>query len=55
MPNTRLPNSVFFMLVVLGAAQFFYYAPRLPEIMGSHFSGAGVVNDWQAKTAFFTM
>jgi len=55
MPNTRLPNSVFFMLVVLGAAQFFYYAPRLPEIMGSHFSGAGIVNGWQTKTAFFTM
>jgi uncharacterized membrane protein len=55
MPNTRLANSVFFMLVVLGAAQFFYYAPRLPDIMGSHFSGAGVVNGWQAKTAFFTM
>ena len=55
MPNTRLPNSVFFMLVVLGGAQFFYYAPRLPEIIGSHFSGAGVVNGWQTKTAFFAM
>ncbi|MCU1243432.1 MAG: hypothetical protein JWO71_4158 [Candidatus Acidoferrum typicum] len=55
MPNTRLPNSIFFMLIVLGAVQFFYYTPRLPEILGSHFGKAGSVNAWQTKTAFLSM
>jgi len=55
MPNTRLPNSIFFMLVVLGAVQFFYYMPRLPEIVASHFGKAGSVNAWQTKTMFFSM
>jgi uncharacterized membrane protein len=55
MPNTRLPNSIFFMLIVLGAAQFFFYAPRLPETLASHFGKAGSVNAWQTKTVFFSM
>ncbi|HXN53130.1 MAG TPA: hypothetical protein VN943_14455 [Candidatus Acidoferrum sp.] len=54
MPNTRLPNSIFFMLVVLGAVQSTYYAPRIPEILGSHFVRGGFVNAWQTKTAFFS-
>jgi uncharacterized membrane protein YbaN (DUF454 family) len=52
-PNTRLPNSIFFMLAVLGGAQFAFYSPRLPEILGSHFSPGGYVNGWQTKAAFF--
>jgi len=55
MSNTRLPNPIFFMLVVLGAVQFFYYTPHLPEILASHFGKAGSVNAWQTKTAFFLM
>ena len=55
MPNTRLPNSIFFMLVAVGAVQFFYYAPRLPEILGSHFSGTGSANGWQTKLTFFSI
>jgi uncharacterized membrane protein len=54
MPNPRLPNSIFFMLVVLGAVQFAYYAPRIPGILGSHFAQGGAVNAWQTKTAFFS-
>jgi uncharacterized membrane protein len=54
-PNTRLPNSIFFMLVLFGAVQFFYYAPRLPDIVASHFGKAGSVNGWQTKTIFFGM
>ncbi len=53
MLNTRLPNSIFFALVALGAVQLSYYAPRIPEILGSHFSGGGFVNGWQTKAAFF--
>jgi uncharacterized membrane protein len=55
MPNTRLPNSIFFMLIALAAVQFFYYTPRLPDILASHFGKAGSVNAWQTKTAFFSM
>jgi uncharacterized membrane protein len=55
MSNTRLPSSVFFVLAMLGAAQYFYYAPRLPEVVGSHFAGSGAVNGWQTKAAFFGM
>jgi hypothetical protein len=54
MPNTRLPNSIFFTLVALGAAQLFYYAPRIPEILGSHFAWGGFANGWQTKAAFFS-
>ena len=55
MPNTRLPNSIFFLLIVLGAVQLFYYTPRLPEILASHFGRTGSVNAWQTKTVFFPM
>ena len=54
MPNTRLPNSIFFALVALGAVQLSYYAPRIPEILGSHFARGGFVNGWQTKAAFFS-
>ena len=53
MPNTRLPNSIFFSLVALGALQVFFYAPRIPEILGSRFSRGGFVNGWQTRTVFF--
>lgn len=55
MPHTRLPNSVFFMLVVLGAVQLFYYMARLPDVLASHFGRTGSVNAWQTKTAFFAL
>ena len=54
MDKARLPNSIFFLLVVLGAGQFAYYAPRIPEILGSHFVRGGFVNGWQTKAAFFS-
>jgi uncharacterized membrane protein len=54
MDKTRLPNSIFVLLVVFGAGQFFYYAPRIPEVLGSHFGPRGFVNGWQTKAAFFT-
>jgi uncharacterized membrane protein len=55
MPNTRLPGSIFFALVLIGAAQYAYYAPRLVEVLASHFAGNGAVNSWQSKAAFFAM
>lgn len=55
MPNRRLPTSVFFVLALVGALQYAYYAPRLPEVLASHFAGNGAVNGWQSKAAFFSM
>ena len=54
MDKARFPNSIFFLLVVLGAGQFAYYAPRTPGILGSHFAGSGFVNGWQTKIAFLS-
>ena len=54
MPNTRLPTSVFFALGLLAAVQYAYYAPRLPEIVGSHFRGDGMPTAWQTKAVFLT-
>jgi hypothetical protein len=54
MPHTRLPSSIFFALVALGAVQLFYYAPRIPEILGAHFAWGGFVTGWQTKAAFFS-
>jgi len=55
MSNSRLPTSIFFALALFGAVQYVYYAPRLPEILGSHFGITGAVNGWQTKTAFFSI
>src|SRR5258708_39378275 len=30
-----------------------YYAPRVPEILGSHFGKSGFVKAWPTKVAFF--
>ncbi len=47
--------SIFLSLALLGAVQYFYYAPRLPEVLGSHFGITGALNGWQTKTAFFSI
>lgn len=54
MSNTRLPSSIFVALALFGAVRYIYYAPRLPEVLGSHFAGNGAVNAWQSKAAFFS-
>jgi uncharacterized membrane protein len=51
MPNARVPNSIFFALVLVAAVQWAYYAPRLPEIVGSHFGKSGFASAWQTKVA----
>ena len=55
MGNTRLPNSIFVVLVVVAAVQLNYYAQRLPDIVGSHFGTSGFASAWQTKMAFFTV
>src|SRR5258708_6429401 len=53
MPNTRLPNSIFFVLVLVAAMQSAYYAPRIPEILGAHFGKSGIASAWQMRVEFF--
>jgi uncharacterized membrane protein len=55
MSNRRLPNSIFFALILVAAVQLNYYAQRLPEIVGSHFGASGLASGWQTKAAFFTV
>lgn len=54
MDKARFPNATFFLLILLGAGQFVYYAPRIPEVLGSHFARGGFVNGWQTKAAFYS-
>ncbi len=40
-------------LLALSWAQWWVYAPRLPERMASHFSASGAPNGWSSPTQFF--
>ena len=55
MRNTRLPNSIFVVLVVVAAVQLNYYGQRLPDVLGSHFGTSGSASAWQTKVAFFSV
>lgn len=52
MPNARLPRSLFFLLVSASALHAWYYYPRLPEVVASHFGREGTPNGWQTKPDF---
>jgi uncharacterized membrane protein len=49
----RLSKIILFFLIGLFAAQCVYYYPNLPEIMASHFDGAGRPNGWMSKQSFY--
>lgn len=40
-------------LLALSLAQWWVYAPRLPERMASHFSASGAANGWSSPGEFF--
>ncbi|MDH3215398.1 MAG: DUF1648 domain-containing protein [Candidatus Krumholzibacteria bacterium] len=48
-------RKVFVALLVLSVVQTFLYYPQVPEVMASHFDGAGHPNGWMPKTAFFCL
>ena len=48
-------RSCFISLLLLAAAQVFYYYPRMPDTVASHFDGLGAANDWSSKTGFFAI
>jgi hypothetical protein len=49
--GTRLPSSIFFFLVVVGALQASSYAARMPQPVASHFR-SGMPNGWQTQIGF---
>jgi hypothetical protein len=51
--GTRLPSSIFFFLVILGAVQASSYAARMPQPLASHFRSGGMPNGWQSHIGFF--
>ncbi len=54
MKDPRFPRLIFWVLVAAAAAQILVYYPRLPQMLASHFDGAGRPNGWQTKTVFFS-
>lgn len=43
---------LFTVLIVVALAQVFYYYPQLPQVVASHFDGAGVANGWSSREVF---
>jgi uncharacterized membrane protein len=50
--HTRLPSSIFFFLVAVGAVQVSSYAARMPQPLASHFRSGGLPNGWETKAGF---
>lgn len=48
----RLPVTIFLILLVLGVFQNLAYGPALPDVVASHFDGAGRPNGHQTRAAF---
>ena len=51
----RLSRIILFFLIGVFVSQCVYYYPNLPEIMASHFDGAGKPNGWMSKQSFFLL
>lgn len=50
--NSRLPKSLFVILVLIGVVYFWSNYAQLPDVVASHFNARGVPNGWQSKTMF---
>jgi serine/threonine-protein kinase len=48
-------RNIFIGLLVVSIIQTILYFPQLPDVMASHFDGAGRPNGWMSKTAFFAI
>ena len=42
-------------LIALAAVQVMYYYPQMPEVVASHFGGAGAPNGRSSRNAFFAI
>jgi len=48
-------RNIFIALLALAFFQIAYYYPQMPEVMASHFNGAGIPNGWASKAVFFAL
>lgn len=48
----RLPAALLAAVLVIAVAQLVWAYSRLPEIVASHFDGAGRANGWMSRDAF---
>ena len=55
MNTSRLPQWIYALLLVCGAAGAAHYYALLPERLASHFSSDGTPNGWQLKEMFFAL
>ena len=46
-------RNIFVALLIVSVIQTLVYYPQVPDIVASHFDGAGRPNGWMSKTAFF--
>jgi uncharacterized membrane protein len=53
--GSRLPRSIFVVIVLAAIAQCIFSFSQLPERVASHFAASGVPNGWMAKQAFFAI
>jgi uncharacterized membrane protein len=51
--GSRLPGSIFFLLIVYGAIQGRFYSTKLPAFVATHFAAGGRPNGWQTHAAFY--
>lgn len=50
-----LPRLLIWTLVLFALAQTVFYLPQMPDLMASHFDGAGRPNGWSSKTGYFLL
>jgi len=55
MSGIRIPNGLFFAIVLATIAQCVYDFPLLPDRLASHFAASGIPNGWMTKTQFMVM
>lgn len=51
--GSRLPGSIFVLLVVYGVMQGRFYSTKLPAFVATHFAAGGRPNGWQTQAAFY--
>ncbi len=51
----RWLKYIFIALLLLATLQITWYYPQMPQVMASHFDGAGVPNAWAGKNGFFAL
>lgn len=49
----RLSRVILVFLIAVFISQCVFYYPNLPEMMATHFNGAGEADGWMAKPNFF--